>query len=231
MFTLLPAPSASCADQSPAAFGQVVRLSASELAPVAPADWGVFQSLCEAFLAQDDPYLEARTLSDLCAEHDWNERKFAERLEDFARLGWLRLGRPMTGGNRGGFDNNSRPGEGLALVEITFAGLDVYCRAAGRVNYPELVREVASCLVHEDHVDTGSRLRGALLSAGARISRAVPDLLLAHAVEALAQVGLLETCQQWGGTLGFQIGCVAPELRRWVEVSDDADDAPLLAAA
>lgn len=220
MFAPVVAPSSVSARSIAAAApgGGVGRASSSldELASVAPADWRVFQALCEISLAQDDPYLEVETLGDLCAERDWNERNFLTRLDHFARLGWVRLG-----GRRAGV------GVGLPLVEITFLGLDRYCRAAGRVDYPALVREVASCLVYETGVDTGARLRCALLRAGARIARAVPDLLLAHAVEALAKVGLLETCQQWGGALGFQIGRVAPELRRWVEHGS----APVLAAA
>ena len=200
---------------------------ASGLTSVTPADWRIFAILCEAFLTQDDPYLEAAQLGDLAEQHDWNERTLFARLENFARLGWLRLVRRSAGG-RAGFGGGGRVGgEGIKLIELTFAGLDVCCRA-GRVDYPALVREVASCLVYA-RPDTGLRLRSALLSAGARIARLVPDLLLAHAVEALAKVGLLECCGQWGGSLGFQIGRVAPELRRWVESC--ADDTPALAAA
>jgi hypothetical protein len=213
-------------DDAAACPAVVPQREAAALASVAPAERRIFAILCEAFLTQDDPYLEAAQLGDLAEQHDWNERTLVARLENFARLGWLRLGRPAAG--RAGFGGNGRAGsEGVALIELTFAGLDTYCRT-GRVDYPALVREVASCLVY-DRPETGSRLRSALLAARAGIARLVPDLLLAHAVEALAKIGLLESCGQWGGSLGFQIGRVAPELRRWVESC--VDDAPALAAA
>lgn len=207
----------SRASEAPAATASA-RLGVIATVPV--GDQNTFVTLCEAFLAQNDPYLEAAALSDLAEEHGWNERSTGRLLERFGRLGWLRPVRSAPG--RAGFGGCDRSGEeGLALVEITFAGLDAYCRIADRVNYPALVREVAGCLVAENRrPDTGPRLRSALLTAGAAHACAAPDLLLAHAVEALGEMGLVESCHQWASPLGFQIGRVAPELRRWIELSD-----------
>ncbi|MBV9127644.1 MAG: hypothetical protein JO117_06100 [Verrucomicrobia bacterium] len=189
------------------------------------AEWRIFRQVYMAFLAFDDPYLEADQLVELASENGWDEQDFREMLERFGRLGLLRVAEPASG--VAGFGAGG--GEpGLELVETTFAGLETFCRAGqGGEDFLELLRAVAHRLV-ADRPATGFALQRALFAAGQ--GQTVPGLMLAHAVEVFTRAGLVDSVQQWAGPLGFQLGRVSAALCRWV-ASDAIDDATPAALA
>lgn len=145
-----------------------------------------------AFLAGDDPYLEADELAHLADGVDVNENHFRHDLAGLAFSGLLNLTRSLQN-----FE--------LQQVESTSAGLEAFCRGFLLQRYDTLLCEVARRITRGT-VD-GPGLRGGLPWE--------PGLLLTHAVETLAADGWLSVNGHFGGSCGWQVATVSPELHAW----------------
>ena len=166
---------------------------ASPLDPLTPGERRALAVVYGAFLTGDDPYLEAYELAHLAAGLDLNEDRFQRDLAGLGVVGLLGVTR-------------SRQDFEVELVEGTTAGMAAFCRAFLADRYETLLCEVARRVVQG--VADGPSLRQALPWE--------PGLLLTHIVETLSADGWLEVNGHFGGSCGWQIARVSPELRAWV---------------
>lgn len=182
----------------PRLFSPSVATTPSSFGTLSEGERQTLAAVTSAFLASDDPYLDADELTRLAERLNLNERNLHRDLERLAAAGLLRLA------------CSPRDGE-IEIVECTTAGLEAFCRGMMADRYEALLEEVAHQVARG--VDDGLTLRQALPWE--------PGLLLTHAVETLATQGWLECSgQQFGGSCGWQIARVAPKLHAWADASD-----------
>lgn len=146
-----------------------------------------------AFLAGDDPYLDADELARLAGTLDVNEDRFRHDLGGLGFAGLLVVTR-------------SRQDFEIEQVECTAAGLEAFGRAFLPERYETLLCEVARRITRGVAVD------------GPSLCRALPwepGLLLTHAVETLAADGWLTVHGHFGGNRDWQVAEVSPELHAW----------------
>ena len=166
---------------------------ASLLEPLTPSERRALAVVYGAFLAGDDPYLEADEIAELAAGLDLNEDRFRRDLAGLGVVGLLGVTR-------------SRQDFEIELVEGTAAGMEAFCRGFLADRYETLLCEVARRVARG--AADGPSLRQALPWE--------PGLLLTHVVETLSADGWLEVTGHFGGSCGWQIARVSPELRAWV---------------
>ncbi len=179
----------------PAAVSRPFPPAGPEPSPLASLTAGERRALAivyGAFLAGDDPYLEADELTHLARSLDLNEDRFRRDLAGLGFAGLLGLTR-------------SRQDFEIEQVECNPDGLETFCRGFLPDRYETLLCEVAQRITRG--VADGPTLRRALPWE--------PGLMLTHAVEALAADGWLTVAGPFDGSFGWQVTTVSPELRAW----------------
>lgn len=148
--------------------------------------------VCGAFLAGDDPYLLAAELAHMAGNLDLNQEHFHHDLAGLGFAGLLNVTR-------------SRHDFEIEQVECTTAGMEAFCRGFLSERYETLLCEVGRRITRG--VSDGLTLRQGMPWE--------PGLLLTHAVETLAADGWLTVHGHFGGSCGWQVARVSPELHAW----------------
>ncbi len=152
----------------------------------------VLAMVCGAFLAGDDPYLLAAELTHMAGSLDLNQEQFHHELAGLGFAGLLNVTRSQLD-----FE--------IEQVECTAAGMEAFCRGFLAGRYETLLCEVARRIT-----------RG--VSDGPTLQHGMPwepGLLLTHVVETLAADGWLTVRGHFGGSCGWQVAQVSPELHAW----------------
>lgn len=148
--------------------------------------------VCGAFLAGDDPYLLAAELAHMAGSLELNQGRFQHDLAGLGFAGLLTVTR-------------SRQDFEIEQVECTAAGMEAFCRGFLPERYETLLCEVARRITRG--VSDGPTLRHGMPWE--------PGLLLTHAVETLAADDWLTVHGHFGGSCGWQVAGISPELHAW----------------